>query len=95
MGAGLLLEGTGSVVRVRAPEGRASFTLSLHTNCRYRLVAAPMSGAPLQIVEVAVSAAAGGTHLTSVALQASVTPAVLVTAPVSFAAGHPVSKGGQ
>ena len=93
--AGLLLESSGSAVRVHAPAGRASFTLSLRTNCRYRLVATTISGARLQIVEGRVSAAAGGAHLTPVALQASITPAALGTAPASCAAGQRVSSGGS
>jgi hypothetical protein len=93
--AGLLLEGSGSAVRVHAPPGRASFTLSLRTNCRYRLVAAPLSATRLQIVEGQVSAAAGGAHLTSAALQASITPAALGMAPVAFVAGPRVSNGGN
>jgi hypothetical protein len=93
--AGLLLVGSGFAVRVHAPPGRASFTLSLRTNCRYRLVAAPLSDAHLQIVEGTVSAAAGGAHLTAAALQASITPAALGTAPVACAAGQRVSNGGN
>ena len=93
--AGLLLEGSGSAVRVHAPAGRASFTLSLRTNCRYRLVATTLSGARLHIVEGQVSAAAGGAHLTPVALQAFITPAALGSAPVACAAGQRVSHGGN
>lgn len=93
--AGLLLEGSGSAVRIRAPAGRASFTLSLRTNCGYRLVAAALTGARLQVVEGSVSAAAGGAHLTAVALQASITPTALGTAPVACAAGQRVSNGGN
>ena len=93
--AGLLLEGSGSAVRVHAPAGRASFTLSLRTNCRYRLVARTLSGARLQIVGGQISAAAGGAHLTSVALQAFITPATLGSAPVACAAGQRVSHGGN
>jgi len=33
--SGLLLVGSGSGVRLHAPAGRASFTLSVRTNCRY------------------------------------------------------------
>lgn len=93
--AGLLLQGAGSAVLVHAPPGRAGFTLSLRTNCRYRLVAAPLSGSQLQVVEGTVSAAAGGAHLTPVALQVSITPVVLGTAPVACAAGQRVSNGGN
>lgn len=93
--AGLLLEGSGSAVRVRAPAGHASFTLSLRTNCRYRLVATSLSGARLQIVEGQVSAAAGGAHLTPVALQAFITPASLGSSSVACAAGQRVSTGGS
>ena len=92
---GLLLEGSGPAVRVYAPAGRATFTLSLRTNCRYRLVAAPLSGPNLEIVEGTVSAAAGGAHLTAAALQASITPATLGTSPVACAAGQRVSNGGN
>ena len=93
--AGLLLEGSGSAVRVHAPAGRASFTLSLRTNCRYRLVATTLSGARLHIVGGQVTAAAGGAHLTPVALQAFITPATLGSAPVACAAGQRVSHGGN
>ena len=93
--SGLLLVGAGSAVRVHTPPGRASFTLSLRTNCRYKLVAWRLGGAPLEVVEGAVSAAAGGAHLTPVALQASITPASLGTGPAVCAGGERVSKGGN
>ena len=93
--SGLLLVGSGSSVRLHAPAGRASFTLSLRTNCRYRLVATNVSGTPLQIVEGAVSAAAGGAHVTPGALLASIMPAALGAGPVAFAQGQRVSNGGN
>jgi hypothetical protein len=92
---GLLLVGSGSAVRVHAPAGRTSFTLSLRTNCRYRLVAATVSGTPMQIIEGKVSAAAGGAHVAPVALQANITPAALETGPVAFAQGQRVSNRGN
>lgn len=92
---GLLLQGSGTGVRVSAPPGRASFTLSLRTNCRYRLVAAPIGGASLQIVDGTITAAAGGAHVAAAALQTSISPAVLATAPVACVVGQRVSNGGN
>ncbi|MEO8595544.1 MAG: hypothetical protein ABI759_19655 [Candidatus Solibacter sp.] len=92
---GLLLVGSGTAVSIHAPPGRTSFTLSLRTNCSYRLVAAQLSGAGLQVVEGAVSAAGGGAHLAASALQASIAPVALGTAPTAFASGHRVSNGGN
>src|SRR2546429_7779547 len=75
--AGVVLQGSGAAMQVRVPSGRASFTLSLRTNCGYRLVAGTVGAPRVEVVSGSVSAAAGTGHLTPVALEASINPAVL------------------
>jgi hypothetical protein len=92
--AGVVLQSGGPAMQVRVPAGRASFTLSLRTNCEYRLVAGSVGTPRVEVVSGNISAAAGMGHLTPVALDASIHPAVLGGA-AAVVRGQRVSRGGN
>src|SRR5437764_4089390 len=60
--AGVVLQGSGPAMQVRVPSGQASFTLSLRTNCGYRLVAGAVGAQRVEVLSGSVSAAAGTGH---------------------------------
>src|SRR5438046_1550788 len=92
--AGVVLQGSGPAMQVRVPSGRASFTLSLRTNCGYRLVAGTAGSQRVEVVSGGVSAAGGTGHLTPVALAASIAP-VVVGSGTAVVRGQQVSRGGN